>query len=110
MCHRQKKKKHLCVDNKDVELLFFTWNDTADVLPYFRLKHNLSPIVFPQKLVGNVNSEAVVQNRLSHPVRTRFLRFVPLSWNPSGWMGLRVEVYGCSYSEETHTHSLFYLS
>uniref|UniRef100_A0A3Q3N8H6 Contactin associated protein family member 5 n=1 Tax=Mastacembelus armatus TaxID=205130 RepID=A0A3Q3N8H6_9TELE len=46
---------------------------------------------------GNVNSEAVVQNKLSHPVRTRFLRFVPLDWNPSGWMGLRVEVYGCSY-------------
>ncbi|XP_069010535.1 contactin-associated protein-like 5 [Embiotoca jacksoni] len=46
---------------------------------------------------GNVNSGAVVQNKLSHPVRTRFLRFVPLDWNPSGWMGLRVEVYGCSY-------------
>uniref|UniRef100_A0A8C3G404 Contactin associated protein family member 5 n=1 Tax=Cyclopterus lumpus TaxID=8103 RepID=A0A8C3G404_CYCLU len=49
------------------------------------------------RLVGNVNSEAVVQNKLSHPVRTRFLRFVPLDWNPSGWMGLRVEAYGCSY-------------
>uniref|UniRef100_A0A3P8T938 Contactin associated protein-like 5a n=1 Tax=Amphiprion percula TaxID=161767 RepID=A0A3P8T938_AMPPE len=49
------------------------------------------------RIVGNVNSEAVVQNKLSHPVRTRFLRFVPLDWNPSGWMGLRVEVYGCSY-------------
>ncbi|TMS06462.1 Contactin-associated protein-like 5 [Larimichthys crocea] len=44
-----------------------------------------------------MNSEAVVQNKLSHPVRTRFLRFVPRDWNPSGWMGLRVEVYGCSY-------------
>uniref|UniRef100_A0AAQ6IG17 Contactin associated protein-like 5a n=1 Tax=Anabas testudineus TaxID=64144 RepID=A0AAQ6IG17_ANATE len=49
------------------------------------------------RFVGNVNSEAVVQNKLSHPVRTRFLRFIPLDWNPSGWMGLRVEVYGCSY-------------
>uniref|UniRef100_A0A3Q1EIB4 Contactin associated protein family member 5a n=1 Tax=Acanthochromis polyacanthus TaxID=80966 RepID=A0A3Q1EIB4_9TELE len=49
------------------------------------------------RIVGNVNSEAVVQNKLSHPVRTRFLRFIPLDWNPSGWMGLRVEVYGCSY-------------
>lgn len=54
-----------------------------------------------QRFVGNINSEAVVQNKLSHPVRTRFLRFVPLDWNPSGWMGLRVEVYGCSYSELT---------
>uniref|UniRef100_A0AAX7TK73 Contactin associated protein-like 5a n=1 Tax=Astatotilapia calliptera TaxID=8154 RepID=A0AAX7TK73_ASTCA len=50
-----------------------------------------------QRFVGNGNSESVVQNKLSHPVRTRFLRFVPLDWNPSGWMGLRVEVYGCSY-------------
>uniref|UniRef100_A0A3B4GBV9 Contactin associated protein like 5 n=1 Tax=Pundamilia nyererei TaxID=303518 RepID=A0A3B4GBV9_9CICH len=49
------------------------------------------------RFVGNGNSESVVQNKLSHPVRTRFLRFVPLDWNPSGWMGLRVEVYGCSY-------------
>uniref|UniRef100_A0A8C6NSK7 Contactin associated protein family member 5 n=1 Tax=Nothobranchius furzeri TaxID=105023 RepID=A0A8C6NSK7_NOTFU len=47
--------------------------------------------------VGNVNSETVVQNKLSHPLKTRFLRFVPLDWNPSGWMGLRVEVFGCSY-------------
>ncbi|TKS67665.1 Contactin-associated protein-like 5 [Collichthys lucidus] len=49
------------------------------------------------RFVGNMNSEAVVQNKLSHPVRTRFLRFIPRDWNPSGWMGLRVEVYGCSY-------------
>uniref|UniRef100_A0A4W6G0J8 Contactin associated protein-like 5a n=1 Tax=Lates calcarifer TaxID=8187 RepID=A0A4W6G0J8_LATCA len=49
------------------------------------------------RFVGNVNSEAVVQTKLSHPVKTRFLRFVPLDWNPSGWMGLRLEVYGCSY-------------
>ncbi|XP_029315273.1 contactin-associated protein-like 5 [Cottoperca gobio] len=49
------------------------------------------------RFVGNVNSEAVVQNKLSHPVRTRFLRFVPLEWNSSGWMGLRLEAYGCSY-------------
>ncbi|XP_053732333.1 contactin-associated protein-like 5 isoform X1 [Synchiropus splendidus] len=50
-----------------------------------------------QRFDGNVNSEAVVQNKLSHSLRTRFLRFIPLDWNPSGWIGLRVEVYGCSY-------------
>uniref|UniRef100_A0A1A8RSB5 Contactin associated protein-like 5a n=1 Tax=Nothobranchius rachovii TaxID=451742 RepID=A0A1A8RSB5_9TELE len=50
-----------------------------------------------ERFVGNVNSETVVQNKLSHPLKTRFLRFVPLDWNPSGWMGLRVEVFGCSY-------------
>lgn len=60
---------------------------------------SVGPSVSPQSFAGNVNSEAVVQNKLSHSVRTRFLRFVPLDWNPSGWMGLRVEAYGCSYSE-----------
>nr|XP_061826904.1 contactin-associated protein-like 5 [Nerophis lumbriciformis] len=50
-----------------------------------------------ERFVGNVNSEGVVQNKMSHSVRARYLRFVPLDWNPSGWIGLRVEVYGCSY-------------
>uniref|UniRef100_A0A8C4EL35 Contactin associated protein-like 5a n=1 Tax=Dicentrarchus labrax TaxID=13489 RepID=A0A8C4EL35_DICLA len=63
----------------------------------FHHNRSLCPPVVLQRFVGNVNSEAVVQNKLSHPVRTRFLRFVPRDWNPSGWMGLRVEVYGCSY-------------
>uniref|UniRef100_A0A667ZSE7 Contactin associated protein family member 5 n=1 Tax=Myripristis murdjan TaxID=586833 RepID=A0A667ZSE7_9TELE len=52
------------------------------------------------RFAGNVNSEAVVQHKLSHSVRTRFLRFIPLDWNPSGWLGLRVEVYGCSYKSD----------
>lgn len=55
-----------------------------------------------QSFMGNVNSDSVIQNKLSHSVRTRFLRFVPVDWNPSGWIGLRVEVFGCSYSESTH--------
>uniref|UniRef100_A0A3B4VIB6 Contactin-associated protein-like 5 n=1 Tax=Seriola dumerili TaxID=41447 RepID=A0A3B4VIB6_SERDU len=52
------------------------------------------------RFVGNMNSEAAVQNKLSHSVKTRFLRFVPLDWNPSGWLGLRVEVYGCFYKSD----------
>ncbi|XP_056144811.1 contactin-associated protein-like 5 [Lampris incognitus] len=52
------------------------------------------------KFAGNVNSDGVVQNKLSHSVRTRFLRFIPLDWNPSGWLGLRVEVYGCAYKSD----------
>lgn len=63
------------------------------------LARSLPLCLLLQRFAGNVNSEAVVQNKLSHPVRTRVLRFIPLDWNPSGWMGLRVEVYGCSYSE-----------
>ncbi|XP_056245582.1 contactin-associated protein-like 5 [Seriola aureovittata] len=52
------------------------------------------------RFVGNMNSEAAVQNKLSHSVKTRFLRFIPLDWNPSGWLGLRVEVYGCFYKSD----------
>ncbi|KAJ3592557.1 hypothetical protein NHX12_007684, partial [Muraenolepis orangiensis] len=52
------------------------------------------------RLQGNMNSEAVVQNKLSHSIRTRFLRLLPLDWNPSGWLGLRVEVYGCAYKSD----------
>ena len=63
------------------------------------LSLSLSLYVSVQRLPGNMNSEAVVQNKLSHSIRTRFLRLLPLDWNPSGWLGLRVEVYGCAYSE-----------
>ncbi|XP_030284706.1 LOW QUALITY PROTEIN: contactin-associated protein-like 5 [Sparus aurata] len=67
------------------------YSDTGRVWKQYRHEDGVG------RFVGNTNSEAVVQNKLSHPVRTRFLRFVPRDWNPSGWMGLRVEVYGCSY-------------
>uniref|UniRef100_A0A8C2ZTD9 Contactin associated protein family member 5 n=1 Tax=Cyclopterus lumpus TaxID=8103 RepID=A0A8C2ZTD9_CYCLU len=71
------------------------YSDTGRAWKQYR--HEDGSSLWHFRLVGNVNSEAVVQNKLSHPVRTRFLRFVPLDWNPSGWMGLRVEAYGCSY-------------
>ncbi|KAL0963898.1 hypothetical protein UPYG_G00315090 [Umbra pygmaea] len=52
------------------------------------------------RFVGNVNPDGVVHHKLSHSIRCRFLRFVPLDWNPSGWVGLRVEVYGCTYKSD----------
>uniref|UniRef100_A0A3P8ZFT9 Contactin associated protein-like 5a n=1 Tax=Esox lucius TaxID=8010 RepID=A0A3P8ZFT9_ESOLU len=52
------------------------------------------------RFVGNVNPNDVVHHKLSHSIRSRFLRFVPLDWNPSGWVGLRVEVYGCAYKSD----------
>ncbi|XP_013878670.1 contactin-associated protein-like 5 [Austrofundulus limnaeus] len=67
------------------------YSDTGRIWKQYRHEDGL------ERFVGNVNSESVVQNKLSHPVKTRFLRFVPLDWNPSGYMGLRVEVFGCSY-------------
>uniref|UniRef100_W5L3K4 Contactin associated protein-like 5b n=1 Tax=Astyanax mexicanus TaxID=7994 RepID=W5L3K4_ASTMX len=52
-----------------------------------------------QTFSGNTNADGVIQNKLSHPIRTRYLRFLPQDWSAEGWIGLRVEVYGCSYSD-----------
>ncbi|XP_058517295.1 contactin-associated protein-like 5 [Ochotona princeps] len=49
---------------------------------------------------GNVNADSVVHHKLPHSVRARLIRFVPLRWNPSGKIGMRVEVYGCSYKSD----------
>ncbi|XP_021092078.1 contactin-associated protein-like 5 isoform X3 [Heterocephalus glaber] len=49
---------------------------------------------------GNMNADSVVHHKLLHSVRARFVRFVPLEWNPSGKIGMRVEVYGCSYKSD----------
>ncbi|XP_052056981.1 contactin-associated protein like 5-2 isoform X2 [Apodemus sylvaticus] len=50
--------------------------------------------------VGNMNANSVVHHKLLHAVRARFVRFVPLEWNPNGKIGMRVEVYGCSYKSD----------
>uniref|UniRef100_A0AAR2KTR4 Contactin associated protein family member 5b n=1 Tax=Pygocentrus nattereri TaxID=42514 RepID=A0AAR2KTR4_PYGNA len=49
---------------------------------------------------GNANADGVVHHKLSHSIRTRYLRFLPLGWSAEGWIGLRVEVYGCSYKSD----------
>uniref|UniRef100_A0A8C7D3F0 Contactin-associated protein-like 5 n=1 Tax=Oncorhynchus kisutch TaxID=8019 RepID=A0A8C7D3F0_ONCKI len=53
-----------------------------------------------QTYTGNTNSEGVVQHKLVHSIAARFLRFVPLDWSTTGWIGLRVEVYGCVYKSD----------
>ena len=59
----------------------------------------------PQTFAGNMNADSVMHHKLLHSVRARFIRFVPLEWNPSGKIGMRVEVYGCSYSKCRHAPS-----
>ncbi|XP_057354459.1 contactin-associated protein-like 4 isoform X3 [Manis pentadactyla] len=49
---------------------------------------------------GNTNSDSVVHYRLQPPFEARFLRFLPLAWNPKGRIGMRIEVYGCAYRSE----------
>ncbi|XP_009953312.1 PREDICTED: contactin-associated protein-like 2, partial [Leptosomus discolor] len=46
---------------------------------------------------GNTNSDSVVRHDLQHLVIARYVRIVPLDWNGEGQIGLRIEVYGCSY-------------
>uniref|UniRef100_A0A8B9V7A9 Contactin associated protein family member 5 n=1 Tax=Anas zonorhyncha TaxID=75864 RepID=A0A8B9V7A9_9AVES len=49
---------------------------------------------------GNSNADSVVHHKLLHSMKARFLRFVPLKWNVGGQIGLRVEVFGCSYKSD----------
>uniref|UniRef100_A0A3B4AUL2 Laminin G domain-containing protein n=1 Tax=Periophthalmus magnuspinnatus TaxID=409849 RepID=A0A3B4AUL2_9GOBI len=51
-------------------------------------------------LPGNTNADSVVQYKLEQPVIARFLRLIPLDWNPTGRIGLRLEVYGCPYTSD----------
>ncbi|XP_076014443.1 contactin-associated protein-like 2a [Genypterus blacodes] len=46
---------------------------------------------------GNSNSESAVRHELQQGIVARFLRLVPLDWSEEGQIGLRIEVYGCSY-------------
>ncbi|KAA0712083.1 Contactin-associated protein-like 5 [Triplophysa tibetana] len=70
------------------------YSDTERGWKQFRQEDNVG--TFP----GNTNSDGIVHHKLSHSIRTRFLRFLPLDWSPGGWIGLRVEVYGCAYKSD----------
>uniref|UniRef100_A0A3P9JAD1 Contactin associated protein like 3 n=1 Tax=Oryzias latipes TaxID=8090 RepID=A0A3P9JAD1_ORYLA len=72
-------------------LLMFS--DTGHNWKQYRQEDSLGS--FP----GNSNADSVVQHKLQQPAVARFLRLIPLDWNPSGRIGLRVETYGCPYSE-----------
>ncbi|CAB1434594.1 unnamed protein product [Pleuronectes platessa] len=49
---------------------------------------------------GNSNADSVVQYKLQQPAIARFLRLLPLSWNPNGRIGLRLETYGCPHASD----------
>ncbi|XP_034038246.1 contactin-associated protein-like 2b [Thalassophryne amazonica] len=46
---------------------------------------------------GNVNTETVVRHELQHAILAHYIRFIPLEWNKNGRIGVRLELYGCSY-------------
>uniref|UniRef100_A0A3P9HTA0 Contactin associated protein like 3 n=1 Tax=Oryzias latipes TaxID=8090 RepID=A0A3P9HTA0_ORYLA len=72
-------------------LLMFS--DTGHNWKQYRQEDSLGS--FP----GNSNADSVVQHKLQQPAVARFLRLIPLDWNPSGRIGLRVETYGCPYKK-----------
>ncbi|XP_032397563.1 contactin-associated protein-like 4 [Etheostoma spectabile] len=49
---------------------------------------------------GNSNADSVVHHKLQHPVIARYVRLIPLDWNPNGRIGLRLETYGCPYDSD----------
>ncbi|KAM8945597.1 contactin-associated protein 1 [Pelodytes ibericus] len=49
---------------------------------------------------GNVNTSGVAEHRLYYPIKTRYVRFVPVAWNPKGKIGLRVALYGCPINHD----------
>ncbi|XP_075392562.1 contactin-associated protein-like 4 isoform X2 [Tenrec ecaudatus] len=49
---------------------------------------------------GNANADSVVYCRLQPSIKAKFLRFIPLEWNPKGRIGMRIEVFGCAYRSE----------
>ncbi|KAJ1190526.1 hypothetical protein NDU88_007264, partial [Pleurodeles waltl] len=49
---------------------------------------------------GNTNADTIVQHKFQHSIKTRFLRFVPMRWNVNGKIGMRVEVFGCTYKSD----------
>ena len=55
--------------------------------------------LFFQGFSGNANADSVVYYRLQPSIKARFLRFIPLEWNPKGRIGMRIEVFGCAYSK-----------
>ncbi|EPY75922.1 hypothetical protein CB1_001533062 [Camelus ferus] len=62
--------------------------------------HKYAVLITALTFAGNMNADSVVHHKLLHSVRARFVRFVPLEWNPTGKIGMRVEVYGCSYKSD----------
>ncbi|XP_051998616.1 contactin-associated protein-like 5 [Xyrauchen texanus] len=74
-----------------VSAYMLLYSDTGRVWKQYMLEDTVG------KIMGNVNSDSVVLHKLNQSIRTRFLRFIPLEWSPSGRVGLRVDVYGCAY-------------
>uniref|UniRef100_A0A3P9DCR2 Contactin-associated protein-like 4 n=1 Tax=Maylandia zebra TaxID=106582 RepID=A0A3P9DCR2_9CICH len=48
----------------------------------------------------SIGVNSVVHYKLQQPAIARFIRLIPLDWNPNGRIGLRLETYGCPYTSD----------
>ena len=55
--------------------------------------HNYISFLLFQVFEGNKDSNSVFTNRLSQPIRARYIRFIPVEWH--NHISMRVEIYGC---------------
>ena len=55
--------------------------------------HNYISFLLFQVFEGNKDSNSVFTNRLSQPIRARYIRFIPIEWH--NHISMRVEIYGC---------------
>lgn len=46
-----------------------------------------------------MNESGVVRHDLHYPILARYIRIIPVAWNPRGKIGLRLGLYGCPYRE-----------
>ncbi|XP_078354170.1 uncharacterized protein LOC144638790 isoform X2 [Oculina patagonica] len=51
-----------------------------------------------KEFAGNVDSDTVVVHELNPPIRARYIRFVPVTWNTH--ISMRVELYGCQECQD----------
>lgn len=77
----------------------FDWTCQYHLL-YSDSENNWKPLILDGNIwtfEGNHNSEGVVRHEFQHSIFTRYIRFIPLSWNTGGRIGVRLELYGCPY-------------
>lgn len=56
--------------------------------------------------LGNTDKKDIVSHELIPPIRARYLRIIPESWNYA--IALRVEIYGCRKSKNSPFNQIVY--
>ncbi|XP_010224076.1 PREDICTED: contactin-associated protein 1-like, partial [Tinamus guttatus] len=99
--------------NRGTALLFPTFqaNHSLDISFYFKTTaqsgvflENPGSRYYIRTFFGNVNESGVVRHDLHYPILARYIRIIPVAWNPRGKIGLPLALYGCPY----RSHVLYF--